>query len=188
MTAIYPGGPAANAHIHEGDVIVQFGPHATKDIRALLREIGATPPGATADVRLWRDHAEQTVSVTLSEWPAGLGDPAGGNVLPARGPRITTPPLGMNVSDVTPEIRKTYSLPDNVTGVFVQSVAANSVGADVGFTQGDVVVRVGNDPVGSSDQIRKHVEAAHAAGEKHILMLVLSKGRPHWLAVPTDPG
>ncbi|MBV9537308.1 MAG: trypsin-like peptidase domain-containing protein [Acidisphaera sp.] len=188
VTNVFVGGPADAAQIQLGDVVLQIGDEETHDIRALLREIGAIPPGTSAKLRLWRDRAERTVNVTLAEWPAGFGDPAGDNVMPPRGARVTTPPLGLHAVDLTPELRQVFKLPSTQTGVLIEGVAANSTGADLGFARGDVVVRVGDDEVRTIDEVRDRVEGARKAGQDHVLMLVITDTRPHWIAVPTAPG
>ncbi|HEX3349495.1 MAG TPA: trypsin-like peptidase domain-containing protein [Acetobacteraceae bacterium] len=188
VTAVFAGGPGEKAHIQLGDVVLQIGDRQTNDIRALLREIGSMPPGTTTQIRLWRDRAERRMSVTIAEWPPGFGDPVGSNVIPPRGPRVTSPPLGLHAADITPELRATYNLPPGQTGVLIEGVAANSTGADVGFARGDVVVRIGNDEVDTIEQIRDRVAAARAGGQDHVLALVITHGRPHWIPVPTTPG
>jgi len=186
VSGVFPGGPAALATIREGDVILQFGDLRTTDIRALLREIGITPPGSARAVRLWRNGAERVVSVTLGDWPKGSDDPAGGDAMPARGERVASTMIGLRSAALTPELRKMNHLADTVQGVIILGVVANSVGADVGFARGDVVGKVGDTAATSPEQIRELVKAAHAKGEARVLMLVTSKDRPHWLAVPTD--
>ncbi len=190
VSAVDMTGPAARAGLREGDIVLQFGDRHTIDIRALLREIGITPPGTVRAIRIWRDRAEQTVEVTLGAWgPNGTGDtgdPAGNDVMPTRGQRMSGPTLGLRVTDLTPDVCKEFQLPETMKGVIVLGVPANSVGADVGFARGDVVTRVGDDAVRSQDQIQALVRAARARGEAKLLMLTVTKGRPHWLAVPTS--
>ena len=189
VSAVFPTGPADRAGVREGDVVLQFGDRATEDIRALLREISYAHPGSVRALRIWRDGAERKVDATLSEWPPGLDNPAGSNVIPPRGERVTSPTLGMRVAAVTPDVQKRLQLDDSLKkGVAVLGVPANSVGADVGFARGDVVTRVGDAAVESPEQILGIVQAARAAGRAQVLMLVDTKGRPHWLPVPTSDG
>ena len=186
VSAMVPNGPAARAGVREGDVVLQFGENRTNDIRALLREISYTLPGSERVLRIWRDGQERSLTAKLEKWPPGAGNPAGGDVIPIRGERITSPSLGLRVAALTPEIKTRLKLDDTLAkGVVVLGVPANSVGADVGFARGDVVVRVGDEEVDSPAQVRGLVDAAKAAGHHHILMLVNTQGRPHWLPVPT---
>ncbi len=186
VSALAPDGPASKAGLREGDVILQFGDRATEDIRAILREIGGTLPGATDTIRLWRDGKEMKVAVTLAEWPNNDLNPSGKEVMPPRGERTSSPTLGMRVAELTPDLRHEFKLDDKVVGVIVLGVAANSVGADVGFARGDVVLRVEDAKVLTIQQIQAHVATARDQGRKSVLMLVTNDNRPHWLAVPTN--
>lgn len=185
VSDVAPGGPALKAGLREGDVILQFGPRKTTDIRAILREIAATHPGGTQDVRIWRDGKEMTLPVTLGDWPDNDLSPTGRGVMPSRGERVSSATLGMRVAELTPDLRKQFKLSDLTRGVIVLGVAANSVGADVGFARGDVVLRVDNQKVASITEIRDAVKSAREQGRKRVLMLVTNDNRPHWLAVPT---
>jgi serine protease Do len=185
VSAIAPGGPAQKAGIREGDVVLQFGQRKTRDIRALLREIGAALPGSSATARIWRDGAEITVPVVLAAWPPGGFDPAGDNPMPPRGKRITSATMGMRVAELTPELRTQFKLPDETKGVIVMGVAANSEGADVGFARGDIVLEVDNRKVSTIQEIQDLLAAARARGRARVLMLVTNDNRPHWLPVPT---
>jgi serine protease Do len=180
-----PDGPAIAAGLRKGDIILQIGDTPITDIRALLRDIGMKLPGTKAPVRIWRDRAAQTIDVTLTAWPPGAQDPAGVQVVMQRGERMTAADLGMRVAKVTPEIRTEYGLDAKIEGTIVLGVAANSVGADVGFARGDVVTQVDDTAVESPDAIRALVAAARSQGRAAVLMLVTTDKRPHWLPVPT---
>ncbi len=185
VSDLRPDGPAAHAGLRRGDIILRFGDTPTRDIRALLRVIGAHLPGTRAPVRIWRNRAEQAIDVTLEAWPPNEQDPAGVQAMPPRGERMTSATLGMRVAMVTPDIRTRFQLDPKLEGVVVLGVAANSVGADVGFARGDVVTQVEDTPVNSLDAIHNLVEAARRQGRTRLLMLVISEGRPHWLPVTT---
>jgi serine protease Do len=178
-------GPGAQAGLRKGDIILQFGDRRTHDIRALLRVIGAHLPGTTVPVTIWRNRAEQTIAVTLGAWPPGEQDPAGVQGMPPRGARMTSASLGMRVAALTPDIRTQFQLDPKLDGVIVLGVAANSVGADVGFARGDVVTQVEDTPVHSLEAIHDLLAAARQQGRATLLMLVVTDGRPHWLPVAT---
>ena len=185
ISDIVPGGPAATAGLRKGDIVLQFGATPTHDIRALLRLIGANLPGIKAPVRIWRERAERTVDVTLQAWPPNGQDPAGVQAMPPRGTRIASATLGMRVAKLTPELKAQFQLDPKMAGVIVLGVAANSVGADVGFASGDVVTQVADTIVDSPEAIHDLFVAARARGDGMLLMLVVSANRPHWLPVPT---
>ena len=61
--------PAAKAGIRSGDVITALNGNPVKDARDLAMQIGGMAPGAAANVTIWREGAEKSVSLTLGEMP-----------------------------------------------------------------------------------------------------------------------
>ena len=70
MTKVQPGGPAARAGIHEGELITAAGGAVTPDQARLADVLAGLDPGqhVTAAVAA-PDGAKQTVRVTLGQLP-----------------------------------------------------------------------------------------------------------------------
>ena len=60
-----PEGPAAEAGMKSGDVIVSFDGHEVADTRELVRRVGNTEVGKTVRVVVNREGKTQTLKVTL---------------------------------------------------------------------------------------------------------------------------
>src|SRR5262249_58825507 len=56
-------GPAAQAGIMAGDVIIAVNGNPVKDARDLARQIGSMAPAATAKLTRWRKTDQQTISI-----------------------------------------------------------------------------------------------------------------------------
>ena len=63
------GGPAAQAGMQDGDVIVQIGGRPTKDLRALRQVLGRMQAGKTVPVIVLRGEERVKLRVTLGERP-----------------------------------------------------------------------------------------------------------------------
>ena len=60
-----PEGPAADAGMEAGDVILSFDGQDVADTRELLRRVGNTEVGKAVRIVIFRDGATQTLRVTL---------------------------------------------------------------------------------------------------------------------------
>jgi S1-C subfamily serine protease len=69
---VVAGGPAANAGLQEGDIILAIGETQIDREHPLDAVLSAYAPGQTVPVRILRDGQERTVNVTLGTRPSGL--------------------------------------------------------------------------------------------------------------------
>ena len=60
-----PEGPALEAGLKAGDVIVRFGDEEIDDTRELVRIVAETEVGRTVDVVVFREGAETTLQVEI---------------------------------------------------------------------------------------------------------------------------
>jgi serine protease Do len=184
---VLPDGPAKNAGLAIGDVILRFNASAPTDERALLRAIAHTPAGDTMTLVVWHDGNERSVPITAQAWPRNQWDARDAPVLAQR-PKIAIPPdLGLGLSAVTSDDRAKLGLEDGLTGVLVANVAPNSDSARRGMVTGDLILRVQDTPVATPAEVQSGVDAARADKRDFVLMLVLPKVRdvpgPKWVAL-----
>src|SRR3546814_2497759 len=59
VAAVTEGGPAQDAGIEQGDVILEFDGRAVPEMRRLPAMVAETPVGATVDVTVWRRAGEK---------------------------------------------------------------------------------------------------------------------------------
>jgi serine protease Do len=70
-----PGGPAAKAGVHPGDVITAVNGTAVKDGRALAQQIADLSPGASVKLDVLRDGKSRTITLTLGDMPKPQQNP-----------------------------------------------------------------------------------------------------------------
>jgi S1-C subfamily serine protease len=73
IVEVVPDGPADQAGVQVGDVVVGFDSEAITDSVELGTAIRAREPGETVEVVVVREGQRQTLSLTLGEHPAPLG-------------------------------------------------------------------------------------------------------------------
>src|SRR6202008_1529983 len=80
--------------------------------------------------------------------------------------------LGLNLANMTDDLRKKYKIKDNVKGVVVIEVDANSPAAEKRLSAGDVIVKVTDEEVASPADVQKRIDQLKKDGKKTALLLV----------------
>jgi serine protease Do len=172
-------GPAKDAGLKTMDVIVMFDGKEVADSGALVRIVGGTPVGATVKTIVLRDGKRMSIDVVLGQRP----EP---NAL-AQGDKPAEPEqqglLGMQLSEITPDMRSDMNLSDEVTGVLLLSVEADSLAAASGLAAGDVITDAAQNPVEEIADLVEQVENAKDAGRESLLLLVRRDGEPRFVVL-----
>ena len=172
-------GPAKDAGLKTMDVIVMFDGKEVADSGALVRIVGGTPVGATVKTIVLRDGKRMSIDVVLGQRP----EP---NAL-AQGDKPAEPEqqglLGMQLSEITPDMRSDMNLSDEVTGVLLLSVEADSLAAASGLAAGDVITDAAQNPVEGIADLVEQVENATDAGRESLLLLVRRDGEPRFVVL-----
>ena len=139
-------GPAAAAGLRPGDVIVEFGGSAVKDVPDLQKRVAAVEPGRAAPVKVMREKKGVTLSVTIGEQPTDDAMEA------ESGDEI----LGLTVEPLTPETAQQGRLTAR-SGLLVTEVTPGSPGAAAGIRAGDAILEVNRRPVSDAAAFRQAV-------------------------------
>jgi serine protease Do len=181
-------GPSKPAGIEVGDVITRFDGKEVKESRDLPRIVASTQVGKAVDVTIVRKGQELAKSVTLGRLEDGeKTQQAGLNQPSTDTPAATRKALGLELSGVTDELRRRFSIKDSVKGVVVTRVDPNSSAADKRIQPGEVVVEVGQEPVNAPADVTRRVEALKKEGRKSALLLVANaQGDVRFVAVSIE--
>ncbi len=168
VSEVVPQGPAANAGLKEGDVILSFDGKELRRSTDLPLFASMAGIGKEVPLKLWRDRKEQTVKVKLSEFPDGIaklddGSPAG---------EATPAQLGMTVGDITPQVQKELEL-DSDRGVVIRDVQAAGLAARAGLRPGDVVLSLNGQEVRNSKGFLAAVKPIKSGG---VMRLQVQRG------------
>jgi serine protease Do len=181
-----PDGPAAAAGMQSGDVILSFDGVDVADTRQLVRRVGATDVGKTVRVLVFRDGQTETLEVTLSRREdAERAVPASA---PATDDPIEGEVMGLNLSQMTPELREQLGLGDSAEGLVVTDVAEDTEAFEKGVRAGDVITEAGQQQIDSIGDLEDRIEEARDAGRKSLLLLVRRQGDPRFVALSLDEG
>jgi serine protease Do len=184
VASVNPDGPAAEAGVRQGDVIVAFDGQPIPEMRALPRIVAATAVDKEVTVEVFRRGESVMLTVTLGELEAAEEEG-----LLASGPRppetdgpMTLETLGLTLSPMTEALRQEYDL-SVVDGVVVTQVDSGSAAAEKGMIPGEVLVEVSQQPVTQPAEVAALVEQAREANQRTVLVLIDRQGDLRFVAL-----
>jgi len=173
---VVKGGPAEQAGIKVGDVIVTFDGHEVKESTELPTLVAREKIGQEVPVVVMRDGNEETVTIKIAEMKDDEEQVATGE----------SEAYGLTVQNLTPEIAESLGINIDVQGVLVSGVEPGSPADDAGLRRGDVIVEVNRKPVKDVDAYQKELKATGSG--KSVLMLVRRGENTVFLALKPPAG
>ena len=189
VTNLSEGGPAANAKLEVGDVILSFDGKPIGEMRSLPRIVAETAVGREVEVVVWRKGGKKTLKATLGEFPED--EPRVASRTPAERPKdATVESLGLDLAAITPELRKRFSLADDAAGVVVTNVKAGGPAAEKQIRPGDIIRKIGpkQSDITDPSQIAEAVESARKAKRDTLLLLVERERGQQFIALKIAKG
>ncbi|HRK95355.1 MAG TPA: DegQ family serine endoprotease [Rhodospirillales bacterium] len=190
VASVIDEGPAADAGIRAGDVIMEFAGRTVEEMRRLPRIVADTKVGETAEVKVWRENKERTLSVKVGALDEGEAQMAAQDE-PAKG---ATPQsqkvegLGFSVAGIDEATRERFEIGPESKGAVVTEVDAAGPAAEKGLRVGDVIVEVSQEEVTKASDVTAKIKAAKDAGRKSVLLLVEGEGGMRFVALRLPNG
>ena len=170
-------GPAAQARIRPGDVIVEFDGKKVESSTDIHNWAAATAPGTRIKIGLLRDGQRTDVYATLSERPA---EKAQATPAPPEGPQgPTAQKLGLSIQALTPDIARQLGYDDD-QGVVITDVVPGGAADDAELQRGDLIKEVNRVRIGTT---RDFATAVAGAKSGDTLALLVRRGQEN-LYVP----
>jgi serine protease Do len=183
-------GPAAKAGIKRNDIIITFAGQEVPDLRRFPRIVANARVGNTVDVVVWRGGKETTLKLRVGEQEepekqnaSAQGSPKKPAPAPDQAITSTIEQLGLTLQKVNDQLREKYGLSDNVKGVVVTKVVANSPAADKQLQAGDVILEVDQKPVTTPQEVTEIVAKLQAQKKRSVLLFVERQGDPRFAAL-----
>jgi serine protease Do len=168
-------------------VIIRFDGRDIKESRDLPRIVGQTAVGKEVDVVVIREGKEKSLRVTLGRLEDGEKLAQQGNGAPTPEAPVVKKALGLELSSMTDEVRKRYSIKETVKGVVVTKVDPDSAAGEKRIAAGDVITEVQQEAVQTPDALVKRIAALKKEGKKSALFLVSSaQGDMRFVALPLE--
>ena len=173
---VEPTSAAAEAGLKSGDVIVEFNGKPVPDSRQLRLMVSHTAPGTRVEVKVLRQGKAKMFTVTLKEMPA----PKSAQV--DRGPEESVDEIlkEVTVTDLTPEARQQFEIPENVEGALVSEVRPDSVAYEAGLRPGDVLQEINKKTIRNAEDA---IQATRHVPSRRVLLRIWSQGGSRFLVV-----
>jgi serine protease Do len=172
-----PDGPADQAGLRPGDVVLHLAGAPPTDQRAMLRAITSAPIGQTITLVVWRDGKEQSLDIPVREWPRRRWDGLDTQASVPKAPHQIPPDLGLALAALDDANRSRFDLDVNQAGVLITGVAAGTDAADHGLEPGNVILRVQQTTVSTPQEVQATFAKARAEDRQFVLVLMAAK--PH---------
>ena len=173
--------PAAKSDLRPADVITEVDGVPVASAKELQREILKKKVGDQVNLGVWRSGKKITLSVRTEELPTET-EHASVSPNTAPSPQSSNTSFGVEVQDVTPELKQELALKSD-TGVVVTDVAPNSPAAVADIQPGDVITEVSRTPVLNLDAFQKAL--SDQKGKASLLLLLDRKGIKTYSIVKT---
>jgi serine protease Do len=161
---VMKGGPAEEAKIEVGDVIVEYDGHPVHDSNELPLMVARTKVGKSVPLKVIRNGTRMDVEVHIRE----LKDEGEVTETAESGGDF-----GLTVQPLTPEIAESLGLAEDIEGVVVSGVEPGSSADDAGLRRGDVIIEVNRQPV---KDVRGYRKAMGGIAEGKSALLLVRRG------------
>lgn len=211
VSGVMDGAGVDNKTLKVGDVIISIDGKTIETARDLPRIVADMTVGHKPEIILIRDGKEMTVSVTLGQMMDPLAaktdeaetksDTDGqGTDEPEQNEDEEEMPsqpdaaqsesltlLGMELTLLDDDAREIFGIDEDVRGVVINDVFANSAAAEKRIEPGEVIVDIGQQIVKTPKDVQKRIEALRREGRKTaLLMLAARNGELHFVTIRID--
>ncbi len=187
VAGITEGGPADKAGLKQGDVIVTFDGRPVGEMRLLPRMVAETDIGKLVAVEVIRDGKKisKRVKIERLEEEETVASASSGPKSSVEGSEERES-LGLTLSTITPRLRTTFNIDDDIEGVLVTEVDPSSAAAEKQIRPGDVIVEIGQEEVFRPDDVVNVVKRVVGEDKKSILLGLNRRGDFRFVAVRID--
>ena len=150
VASVIVSGPAAQAGLKAGDLIVSIDGLAVDDPNAFDYRIATKPLGGNAKLGVMRNRQETAVVIALRSAP---DIPREEITIQSRSPFF-----GAKVANLSPALADELQVKDTLEGVVIVDVDNGSMARSLGFQRGDVVLEVNGARIEKTADLRRATE------------------------------
>ncbi len=181
VNKVLPKSPAEKAGVKRGDVIVEFGGKKMISVQELQDVVSKTPPKKSVGIKVIRGGRTLALSLTTEVMPNTSPDENEKAPGKEKDSSASVKWLGATFSSLTDALKRKYSIEiDLAEGVLVTHVPADSVAADAGLSEGDVILSMSQKKTGTLPEFEKVTKNVDV--KEGVVFDVIREGRSFYLS------
>ncbi len=155
----------ATGKLQAGDIVTAIDGKKVDNVTQLRGQIAVTKPNTDVKLEVFRNGKTEDVTIKLGEQPDDVdlrtNRPSySRNRGNGSNNSSAATALGLKMSTPNEQTLKRYNLADDATGALITSVDPNSTAAQAGIVPGDLITKIGDTPVTTSDDAAKALNNA----------------------------
>ena len=158
VSEVIPDSPAAKGGLQDGDIIIEYDGEKMTKSGDLFNKVATTKVGKEVNVKYLRNGRERSTKITIE---ARVEDE---EVVPTRQSQNNSQSsnrswMGLDVSNITPEISQRLQIRSNERGVVVLNMTQNSKAYQYGLRPGDVIKAINGITISNTDDYDNFVKS-----------------------------
>ena len=182
VAVVTPDSPGAKAGLKQGDVILAFNGNEVNHLHDLPRLVAETAPDTGVKMKVWRNGQTEELHATLGELPNNEQVASATNGQ-EQDESTRADALGMHLAPLNSQLRRELHTGKDVQGVVITRVDPGSAAAEVGLSEGDIVVAINQQPVKTPQDAAAKLKEAATSPKKSALLLLNRRGMTQYVGV-----
>jgi serine protease Do len=177
-------GPAAQAGIRKGDVILSFDGKPVTTSRVLQRMVADAGIDREVEALIWREGKQIRTKIRIGR----LEEEKEPKAPPSQLPKATGQVLGLDVAPLDAATRKSFKIDETIEkGVVVIAVRPDSPLKDLDIRVGDIIYDIENKIVATPDDMSARFSELKEKGESSASILISdARGEMRYVRVPLN--
>ncbi|MHB8483572.1 MAG: Do family serine endopeptidase [Nitrospiria bacterium] len=163
VSEVFDGDPASRAGIQPGDIITKINNHEITSTNTLSRLVASLTPGKKIDIVILREGKSKTISITLGERKD--------EQKVASAQKETGNPLGMTVTEITPDLKEKYKLKID-KGILISKLDSDAHYETDALKEGDVIIKLKDEKI---ETVNDFNEAVKKIKENESVLIYLTR-------------
>lgn len=175
VTDVVTDGPADKAGVSRDEVIISVEGRKVNTTRELVNAISMTPPGTEIIVSVIdREGDTKDYSIITGTRPSREDLLAGRHVMPDK-------ILGLELQELTSDLREEMDLSPHIDGVIITSVDPASDAYQKGIRRGDIIMEINRRQVTSIEEVKEILE--EVKGQPRLLLVIHRDGSNLYIVI-----